>query len=97
MSTVPPSTAAGTAPNPADATPGDARLSRMRTGQAATVAGICEDCDAAVRCRLRDLGFTAGTPVTCVRRAPLGSPVVYRIGETDLCLRRPLADLVLVR
>lgn len=85
-----------TAPGSPDAAPGD-RLSRMRTGEQATVAGICEDCDTAVRCRLRDLGFTAGTPVTCVRRAPLGSPVVYRIGETDLCLRRPLAELVLVR
>lgn len=75
----------------------DDRLSRMRVGQQATVGGICEDCETAVRCRLRDLGFTAGTPVTCVRRAPLGSPVVYRIGETDLCLRRPLAELVLIR
>ncbi|MCB2178087.1 MAG: ferrous iron transport protein A [Actinomycetales bacterium] len=85
-----------TAPDPAGTVPAD-RLSTMRAGQQATVAGICEDCDTAVRCRLRDLGFTAGTPVTCVRRAPLGSPVVYRIGETDLCLRRPLAELVLVR
>ena len=85
-----------TAPDPAGALPDDT-LSTMRAGQQATVAGICEDCDTAVRCRLRDLGFTAGTPVTCVRRAPLGSPVVYRIGETDLCLRRPLAELVLVR
>lgn len=85
-----------TAPDPTVAAPDD-RLSRMRAGQQATVAGICDDCDPAVRCRLRDLGFTAGTAVTCVRRAPLGSPVVYRIGETDLCLRQPLAELVLVR
>ncbi len=85
-----------TAPGSAGTVPHDS-LSRMRAGQQATVAGLREDCDAAVRCRLRDLGFTPGTPVTCVRRAPLGSPVVYRIGETDLCLRRPLAELVLVR
>ncbi|MCV2393388.1 ferrous iron transport protein A [Actinotalea sp. M2MS4P-6] len=72
-------------------------LAGLRTGDAATVAAICETCDPALRCRLRDLGFTAGTPVSCVRRAPFGSPMVYRIGETDLCLRRGLAELVLVR
>ncbi|MDO8107460.1 FeoA family protein [Isoptericola sp. b441] len=72
------------------------RLARLRTGDAATVAEICE-CDPAVRCRLRDLGITAGAPVVCVRRAPFGSPVVYRIGESDLCLRSDLAELVVVR
>ncbi len=72
------------------------RLSSLRAGESAEVAGICASCEPGLRGRLRDLGITSGTPVTCVRRAPLGSPVVYRIGESDLCLRRALADLVVV-
>ena len=71
-------------------------LSGLRTGDRAMVSGIESGLDAAVRRRLHDLGVSPGTPVTCLRRAPFGGPIVYRIGETELCLRRTLADAVLV-
>lgn len=74
----------------------EVRLSSLRAGESSQVLGISATCEPAVRCRLRDLGVTAGTEVTCVRRSPFGSPVVYRIGESDLCLRSSLADLVVV-
>lgn len=44
--------------------------------------------------RLGDLGFTPGTTVEVVRRAPLRDPVVYRVRDYDICLRRAQAALV---
>lgn len=51
--------------------------------------------EATVR-RLADLGFTAGTTVEVVRRAPLRDPVIYRVRDYDVCLRREQAALLLV-
>lgn len=72
------------------------RMSALRRGDVARVSGLDPDLDAAVRRRLLDLGFVCDAAVQCLRRAPLGSPTVYRIGETDLCLRGDLARCVLV-
>jgi ferrous iron transport protein A len=69
----------------ADLTPGTrARVEAVRspTGSAATAV------------RLRDLGFTPGRVVEVVRRAPLGDPVVYRLEEYELCLRRAQARYI---
>jgi ferrous iron transport protein A len=85
-----------TAPAPTDQARPGVRLSALRTGDQAQVARLADSLPPAVRRRLHDLGVVAGTSVTCVRRAPFGSPVVYRLGETDLCLRRALADAVVV-
>lgn len=88
-----------TAPAPGEVrldAPVAAPLSTLRTGDRAVITGVVDALPAAVRRRLHDLGVAAGTPVTCLRRAPFGSPVVYRVGETDLCLRRALTDAVLV-
>ncbi len=61
--------------------------------------GIVEQVDPStpIGRRLQDLGFVAGTPVTVVRNAPLGDPVIYELRGTRLCLRRSEAQLVLVR
>ncbi len=44
--------------------------------------------------RLRELGLTAGTPVSFVRRAPLGDPLCFRFRGIELCLRRDEARRV---
>lgn len=44
--------------------------------------------------RLRELGFTAGTLVLFVRRAPMGDPLCFRLRHTELCLRRGEASLI---
>lgn len=49
---------------------------------------------AAAAARLADLGFTAGTEVRVVRRAPLRDPVIYRVKDYELCLRRGQAECV---
>ena len=37
--------------------------------------------------RLRELGFTPGTMVTLLRRAPLGGPLLFSFRGYQLCLR----------
>ena len=44
--------------------------------------------------RLSNLGFVPGRTVTPLRRAPLGDPVVYRVADYELCLRRHEARMV---
>lgn len=46
--------------------------------------------------RLMDLGFSPGALVEVVRRAPLGDPVVYRVKDYEVCLRRAQAACVYV-
>lgn len=72
------------------------RLSDLRRGDDARVTALRDDLGPEVCRRLGDLGFRPGTAVQCLRRAPLGSPVVYCIGEVELCLRGDLAACVLV-
>ena len=47
--------------------------------------------------RLGDLGFIPGTPVTPIRRAPMGDPGVYEIRGVQYCLRRSEAGTIRVR
>jgi ferrous iron transport protein A len=63
-------------------------------GRARVVAVVAENAGAAAR--LADLGFTAGTVVRVVRRAPLRDPVLYRVKDYEVCLRRAQAACVRV-
>ena len=46
--------------------------------------------------RLLGLGLVPGTPITLIRRAPLGDPCVYELCGYPLCLRRSEAQHVRV-
>ncbi|GAA2702829.1 ferrous iron transport protein A [Micromonospora olivasterospora] len=73
------------------------RLSDLPPGSGATIVGLADGAPPSTAHRLADLGFTAGTLVQVVRRAPLRDPVVYRVKDYDLCLRRAQAAHVLIR
>ena len=47
--------------------------------------------------RLGDLGWTAGTPIRCVRVSPLGDPVAYGVRGAVIALRRSDGKGILVR
>lgn len=61
-------------------------LDAVPTGTRAVVTHVEDDDTALVR-RLCDLGFTPGTEIDVLRRAPLGDPVVYRLRDFEICLR----------
>ena len=72
-------------------------LSDLRLGTSARVIGLQEDtAEDPIAKRLSNLGFVPGRTVTPLRRAPLGDPVVYRVADYELCLRRHEARLIQV-
>ena len=71
-------------------------LAAAKAEQTFTVTGFCESACPQVAQRLHDLGFREGVTVTCLRRAPLGSPLMFRVCDTDVCLRKQQAALIAV-
>jgi ferrous iron transport protein A len=69
-------------------------LAQLAPGQQATVIGTVSQANPAVANRLGQLGFRARARVDVIRRAPLGDPTVYRVQDTELCLRRREAELI---
>ena len=77
--------------------PAESSLSDLRLGATGRVVGLVEDtASAPIIRRLSNLGFVPGRVVTPLRRAPLGDPVVYRVADYELCLRRHEARIVRV-
>ncbi|MFD5650558.1 ferrous iron transport protein A [Streptomyces sp. NPDC127039] len=74
--------------------PAPRSLADLLPGARATVARVVADAAPAVVCRLHDLGFTPGAMVEAVRRAPLRDPVLYRVKDYEVCLRRTQAVCV---
>ena len=71
-------------------------LVTLRRGERALVVGLAEHLDPSLQHRLRALGLRPGAEVEALGRAPLGSPWRFRVGTTQLCLRRSEATAVLV-
>jgi ferrous iron transport protein A len=69
-------------------------LADLAPGARATVLEVDAAGSAATARRLAELGFTPGSVVEVVRRAPLHDPVIYRVKDYDVCLRRAQAVLV---
>lgn len=69
-------------------------LAALAPGQQATILGMARHTTAAVANRLRQLGFRSSATITVIRRAPLGDPTIYRVQDTELCLRRTEAQLI---
>ncbi|CAJ1504639.1 FeoA family protein [[Mycobacterium] holstebronense] len=69
-------------------------LADLAPGQRATIVGAALHAPPAVANRLRQLGFRPAARVDVVRRAPLGDPTIYRVQDTELCLRRREARLI---
>ena len=77
--------------------PAESSLSDLRLGATGRVVGLVEDtASTPIIRRLSNLGFVPGRVVTPLRRAPLGDPVVYRVADYELCLRRHEARIVRV-
>ena len=71
-------------------------LAQLTPGNAATVVGTVAEANPVIVNRLGQLGFRAKARVDVIRRAPLGDPTIYRVHDTELCLRRREAQLIQV-
>ena len=71
-------------------------LAQLPPGRRATIVGTLPEAAPVVTNRLRQLGFRPAAYVDVIRRAPLGDPTIYRVQDTELCLRRREARLIVV-
>ena len=69
-------------------------LAQLPPGQRSTIVGTVPQASPVVASRLVQLGFRATAQVDVIRRAPLGDPTIYRVQDTELCLRRREAQLI---
>jgi ferrous iron transport protein A len=69
-------------------------LAQLAPGRRATIVGTVPQASPAVANRLGQLGFRASAQVDVIRRAPLGDPTIYRVQDTELCLRHREARLI---
>ncbi|MDO5082916.1 ferrous iron transport protein A [Arachnia propionica] len=69
-------------------------LAELETGSSATIVGFIGD-DVVSR-RLFDLGFAPGLTCELERRAPLGDPLMFKVGGTEIVLRRTEASRIQV-
>ena len=74
--------------------PSPVTLCDVRPGEDACIALVEDALDPVVRRRLGALGFREGEQVTCLRRAPMGSPILFRVCGAEVCLRKEQARSV---
>ncbi len=66
----------------------------LKPGQSASVRKVC--CQAGIKCRVMDMGVVPGAEVQLVRYAPMGDPVIIKVGSYLLSLRKSEAAEILV-
>ena len=71
-------------------------LADLPDGVAVTVLGVCDDAHPEVARRLFDLGFMPGAQVTRLRHAPLGDPIVVRVADYEIAVRRAQAACIVI-
>ena len=71
-------------------------LADLPAGARARIVDVRDAASPSTARRLVDLGFTPGTEVEMLRRAPLADPVVFRVAGYEIALRRAQARAVLV-
>lgn len=69
-------------------------LAQLSPGERATIVGVASAASEVVAGRLRQLGFRPASDVEVICRAPLGDPTIYRVQDTELCLRWREARLI---
>ena len=68
------------------------KLTTLSKGTTATVKSL--EGDDVVTMRLRETGFTPGTAVTMVMKAPFGDPLLYDLRGTRIALRKEEAECI---
>lgn len=73
------------------------RLTALKPGQEAVVAGIAPTCRGMERRRFFDLGILPGTRIEAVLASPSGNPVAYRVRGALIALRHDQANHIQIR
>lgn len=70
-------------------------LSELDVGEKARIVSIGGS--GAVKRRIMDMGFTSGSRIEVIRRAPMGDPIEFRIRGYRISLRKEEAENIIVR
>lgn len=68
------------------------RLTELKKGDKGVITRI--NGHGLIRKRLSEMGFIKGKTIEAVRYAPLGSPVVYRILNSEVAITPDIASLI---
>lgn len=71
-------------------------MADLGDGCSGRIKGFTAGVPAATARRLFDLGFTPGARVECLRHAPMRDPVIYRVADYEIALRRAQAGSIAV-
>lgn len=71
------------------------KLSQLQQGQSATITELSA-LSTDVRKKLMVMGLLPNTPVTLIRRAPMGDPLQVEVRGVSLAVRASIADAISV-
>ncbi|GLT17399.1 iron transporter FeoA [Vibrio zhanjiangensis] len=71
------------------------KLSHLTQGQKATIIGFSH-LSSDVRKKLMIMGLLPNTPVTLIRKAPMGDPLQVEVRGVSLAVRTNIADSIVV-
>ena len=69
-------------------------LASLRPGQKARIVAVDAERGTQLAQRLTDLGFIPGRTVEVLRRAPLGDPLLFKVADYEISMRK--ADVRIV-
>jgi DtxR family Mn-dependent transcriptional regulator len=73
------------------------KLSDLKIGESAEIAGISPNCRGQERRRLMDLGVVPGSKISALLKSASGDPVGYRIMDTTIGIRKSQSDMIFIR
>lgn len=73
------------------------KLTSLKPGEEATIAGISNACRGVARRRLLDLGFVRGSRISIDLISPMGNPTAYVVRGTAIALRKDQSRFILIQ
>lgn len=73
------------------------KLTTLKQGEEAVIAGISSACKGVARRRLLDLGFVKGSRISIDLTSPMGNPIAYVVRGTAIALRKDQSRYILIR
>jgi len=67
----------------------------LKPGESGVIAAV--SAPSAIKRRLMDMGIIEGTIVEMIRSAPLGDPIVIRVRNTNIALRKKEAETIVIK
>ncbi|GAB7220652.1 FeoA family protein [Vibrio comitans] len=71
------------------------KLAELKIGQEATISSL-KQLDGSTRKKLMVMGILPNTPVTLVRKAPMGDPLQVRVRDVSVAIRKSTAEQISV-